>query len=225
MSGAKGGAGRRAARRGTGRPVNQLPVARRPMTRQAAAAVLLVAALATGRAVQQLMPADETSARPFERHGVVEEPLELRWGTLEIGEVEGSTRITSNGAVRITTGVYIVVPITFTAAGEPQRPSYVAVRDSHGRTFGAISDRNPYNLGGAAQPGIPRQTLAAVELPADAVPGAQLVVGLESNPEDHRRDDLAVIDLGLTADDATEWTAVQDPQEIGEPTDGPRAAS
>ncbi|SDU77676.1 hypothetical protein [Jiangella alkaliphila] len=196
------------------------------LPRQAAFAVLLVAALATGRAVEGLMPVDEETGAPFERPGDVGDRIETRWGDVEVTSVAGSTRIEDpSGTPHLTTGVYVVVEWTYTAAGEPQVPSYVAIRDTEGRLFRTSVERNPYSSGGAAQPGIPRRLAAAIEVPADAVAGAELVVTLQSNPENHRRDDLAVVDLGLTADDAGAWAASEEPIEVDEPADGPGAAS
>lgn len=103
-----------------------------------------------------------------------------------------------------TTGVYVLVPITFTAAGEPQSLSYVALRDAEGRVYVTGTGRNPFSIG-TAQPGIPRHTQAAVELPVDAAAGAEVVIALQANDEDHRRDDVAVIDLGISAADAEAW--------------------
>jgi hypothetical protein len=97
----------------------------------------------------------------------------------------------------------------------------VAIRDTEGRMFRTSTERNPYSSGGTAQPGIPRRLAAAIEVPADAVAGAELVITLQSNPENHRRDDLAVVDLGLTADDADAWAASEEPLEVAEPADGP----
>jgi hypothetical protein len=206
-----------------GRRVSRPPVTRfSQLSRQAAFAVLLVAALATGRAVQGLMPAETEASAPFERAGAVGEPVETRWGTVEVTAVEGSTRIVdSAGTGRISAGVYVVVDWTYTAAGEPQIPSYVAIRDGDGRVFRTSSERNPYASGGAAQPGIPRRLAVAIELPADAVAGAHLVVALPDNDEDHRRDDIAVVDLGLTQDDADAWAASEESIEVAEPADGP----
>ncbi|RIQ20184.1 hypothetical protein [Jiangella rhizosphaerae] len=210
--------GRRVARP-PARRLNGLP-------RQAAFAVLLVAALATGRAVEGLMPVDDETSAPFERTGGVGDRVETRWGDVEVTSVAGSTRISDPyGTVHVTGGVYVVVDWTYTAAGEPQVPAYVALRDTEGRVFRTSVERNPYSSGGAAQPGIPRQVAAAIEVPADAVAGARLVVTLETNPEDHRRDDIAVIDLGLTQDDADAWAASEETVEVAEPADGPEAAS
>lgn len=166
------------------------------------------------------MPSDDSPSRPFERSGAVGDPVDARWGTVEVGQVAGSTRIGFEGSTRVTGGAYVVVPITFTAADEPQLVSYVAVRDTRGRIFRAGSSRNPYRSGGAAQPGVPRRMVAAVELPADAVPGAELVVTLPANDDDHRRDDLVVIDLGLTAADADAWATEDEVLMIDGPTDG-----
>jgi hypothetical protein len=206
-----------------GRRAPRTPVTRfSHLSRQAAAAVLLVAALATGRALEGLMPADTEASAPFERAGTVGEPLDLRWGTVEVTSVKGSTRIVDAlGAVHITTGVYVVVDWTYTAAGEPQIPAYVAIHDGEGRQFRTSTDRNPFSSGGAAQPGIPRRLAAAIEVPADAVAGARLVVALPANDEDQRRDDVAVVDLGLTQDDADAWAAAEEPLEVADPADGP----
>ncbi|SDS61591.1 hypothetical protein [Jiangella sp. DSM 45060] len=209
-----GRGGRRVARPPSSR-LGRLP-------RQAAFGVLLVAALATGRAVEGLMPVDDETAAPFERTGGVGDRVETRWGDVEVTSVAGSTRIEDPyGTIHVTGGVYVVVDWTYTAAGEPQLPAYVAIRDTEGRQFRTSVERNPYSSGGAAQPGIPRRVSAAIELPADAVDGARLVVTLQPNPEDHRRDDIAVIDLGLTGEDADAWAASEEPVEVAEAADGP----
>ncbi len=70
------------------------------------------------------------------------------------------------------------------------------------------------------QAGIPRHTQAAVELPVDAVPGALLVFALQPIDENHRRDDVAVIDLGLTEADAQEWAADDDGIRVEPATEG-----
>ncbi|TDD65268.1 hypothetical protein E1262_25730 [Jiangella aurantiaca] len=210
--------GRRVARP-PARRLNGLP-------RRAAFAVLLVAALATGRAVEGLMPVDDETVAPFERTGGIGDRVEARWGDVQVTSVAGSTRIEDPyGTVHVTGGVYVVVDWTYTAAGEPQVPAYVALRDTEGRVFRTSVERNPYSSGGAAQPGIPRRVAAAIEVPADAVAGARLVVTLETNPEDHRRDDIVVVDLGLTQDDADAWATSEEPVEVAEPADGPGAAS
>lgn len=208
-----------AGRRGGRPPAKRLP-------RQAAFAVLLVAALATGRAVETLMPVDDETAAPFERAGGVGERVETRWGDVEVTSVAGSTRIEdASGATRVTSGVYLVVDWTYTAAGEPQIPAYVAIRDDQGREFRTSVERSPYDSGGVAQPGIPRRVAAAIEVPADAVAGAELVITLQQNPENHRRDDIAVVDLGLTGDDADAWAASEEPLAVAAPADGPEAGS
>lgn len=196
------------------------------LPRRAAFAVLLVAALATGRAVEGLMPVDDDTAAPFERTGGVGDRVGTRWGDVEVTAVAGSTRIEGPyGRTHVTGGVYVVVDWTYTAAGEPRRPAYVAIRDTGGRVFRTSVERNPYDSGGPAQPGIPRRVAAAIELPADAVAGAELIVTLEPNPEDHRRDDIAVVDLGLTEDDASAWAASEEALPVARPADGTGAAS
>lgn len=211
--------GRRAARRRSGRGTRRA-AHRHPPRRQVATASLLVAALAFGRAVETWLPDDEFAARPFERSGVIGDPLELRWGTVDVDDVAGSTQVSTAGAGRVTGGVYLVVTFTFTASREPQVVSYVAIRDPSGRTFRSGSERNPYRHGGAAQPGVPRRLTAAIEVPADAVAGSVLVVATQPNEDNHRHDDIAVIDLGLTEDDAAAWASDTDVVTVDAPLDG-----
>ncbi|WP_166355479.1 hypothetical protein [Phytoactinopolyspora limicola] len=186
---------------------------------------LLVVALALGQAVERFLPSRDDTLRPFERAGVVGEPLSLRYGTIEVGQPDGSTVLHAPGGVYSTTGVYVVVPITFTAKGEPQPLAYVAIRDAEGRVYRAGSRRNPWSMLGAAQPGIPRQAQIAVELPVDAVAGAQVVLAPRPNDMDHRRDDVAVVDLGLTATDAQEWATDDDGVTLEPAYDGERPPS
>ncbi|NDL59461.1 hypothetical protein [Phytoactinopolyspora mesophila] len=180
---------------------------RRSVAGSVSVAAIIAAVLVIGHALDRVLPDSDDAARPFERAGVVGEPLDLRYGTIEIGAPVGSTRLDSGSRTFSTTGVYVVVPITFTAAHEPQTLSYAAVRDAEGRIFEAGSQRSPYSMNGATQPGIPRHAYVAVELPADAVAGAQLVLAPQPNDDNHRRDDVAVFDLGLTEADAQGWSA------------------
>ncbi|NEE00908.1 hypothetical protein [Phytoactinopolyspora halotolerans] len=197
---------------------------RRPARRSAARAVgvvaLLVATLMTGRALDRVLPAADDAARGFERSGVVGEQLRLRYGTVEAGRPEGSTQIVTAGGTYLSTGVYVVVPVTFTAAHEPQSLSYAAIRDATGRVFEAGTQRNPFSMDGPAQPGVPRHTQVAVELPVDAVAGAQLVLALQPDDDNHRRDDVAVIDLGLTGADAQRWAAEEEGIRVRPATEG-----
>lgn len=192
-------------------------------THRLGSAALLVAALAVGQVVRTALPSDDAATAPFERPGVVGEPVQLRYAVVTAGEVEGSTVVESLGTTMATPGVWLTVPVTVTALGEPRALGHAAIRDDQGRTYLASGTRSSF-VPGTVQPGLSREARVTVEVPADAVAGAHLVLGLH---DDQRLDDVAVIDLGLTDADARRWAAETEVLTVPEPTDvaTPRVAA
>lgn len=191
--------------------------------RRAGAAALVVAALALGQVVRTSLPADPLIAAPYERAGVVGEPVAMRYATVEATGVEGSTVVDSGGSLLTTPGVWVVVPLTVTAHGEPRRLGYAAVRTADGRLFRADGDRSSFETG-TVQAGLSRSATLAVELPVEAAAGAELLLALDPMT-DTRRDDMAVIDLGITGDLAQEWAARADPLPVPPSADTAVASS
>lgn len=179
--------------------------------RQLGVGALILAALATGRAVTTALPVDTTIDDPFVRPGSVGTTVDLRYASVVADAPEGATQLDAAGALLATTGVWVVVPLTITAHGEPIRLGYAAVRDSEGRLYRADGTRSQF-APGVAQPGIARHASVAVEIPADAAAGAHLLLALD--PNDQRRDDLADIDLGITAAQVARWAAASSPIEL-----------
>jgi hypothetical protein len=114
--------------------------------------------------------------------------------------------------------VWIVIPMKIVTKGKPAEVKYAAIEDRRGRTYLADGARSQYSPG-VSQPGIPRYASVVVEVPEDAVQGARLRVAL--NSLDTRRDDMADIDLGLTAADATAWAGSEKRIRLSEPADTP----
>ena len=189
--------------------------------RRVGAAVLVVAALATGHAVSTAFPFEANLDAPFLRSGEVADPVDLRYAQVTAGRPQGSTVAEASGTLMATPGVWLAVPVTIVAEGEPRRLGYAAVVGSDERVYvanGARSQRVWYT----AQPGIPHYGTVLVELPAEAAVGARLRISLE--PWDQRADDMADIDLGITAEDVERWASTTDPVVVPTPSDTPPEA-
>jgi hypothetical protein len=183
--------------------------------------VLVVAALAAGRAVSTAFPLDGRLDAPFVRTGEVGDVVDLRYARVTAGEPDGSTLAEVSGTLMATPGVWVSVPVTIVAEGEPRRLGYAAVVGSDGRTYRANGMRSQ-TAWYSAQPGIPHYGSVLVELPAEAAVGAHLQLSLE--PWDQRSDDMADIDLGITAEDVERWTSAADPVAVPAPSDVPPEA-
>lgn len=170
--------------------------------RHLGAAALVIAALALGRVVQTAFPVGSSIEAPFEEAGGLGEQVDLRYAHVQADSVTGSTLIESGGMQMTTTGVWLVVPVTITPVDEPLMLMYAAVRDAEGRVYRADGSRSSFQAG-TAQAGMERYATVAVELPADAAVGAELL--LAKHDWDLRWDDLAVIDLGVTQSQVDAW--------------------
>ena len=197
-------------------PTLAMPLRRR-VARRAGAGVLIIAALAAGRAVTTAFDDDTGLDEPYLVSGSLGRPVGLRYADVTATGVDGSTAVSPNLGMT-TTGVWLVVPLKIVTKGEPGQVRYAAVQDTRGRVFLANGTRSQYSPG-LAQPGVPRYASVLVELPADAVAGAHLRVALDSL--DQRRDSMADIDLGLTPEQAREWASRKDRLQVPDPANTP----
>ncbi|GEK19753.1 DUF4352 domain-containing protein [Cellulomonas xylanilytica] len=204
----------------TPEPVGTTARVRRPRVQTLGAGAAVLAALAVGHVVVTAFPVDDRVSAPFVRPTVVGETVELRYASLTAGEPTGSTVLSPDTSTQLSTpGVFLTVPLTIVATGQPRMISFAELRGGDGRTYTVFTSGRSSFLPGTAQPGVPRYATVSVELPPEAVPGAHLRIGL--NQEDQRGDDLADIDLGLTQADADDWAAVDTPLDISSRSDEP----
>ena len=197
-------------------PTRPMPTGRR-VVRRAGAGVLILAALAAGRVVTSAYESDDSLSDPYLVAGSLGRPVSLRYADVTATAVEGSTLVSPNSGMK-TSGVWLVVQLKIVTKGEPQEVRFAAIEDRRGRTFLANGTRSQFSPG-VSQPGVPRYATALVEVPRDAVEGARLRVAL--NSLDPRRDDMADIDLGLTAVEARQWAERTDRLQVPEPADTP----
>lgn len=194
---------------------------RLPDRRTLGAGAAVVAALAVGHVVVTAFPVDDRVQAPFLRPTTVGETVELRYARVTAGTPAGSTVLAPrDGTLLATPGVWLTVPLTIEARGEPRALAFAELRGGDDRTYAVFTGGRSVFLPGTAQPGIPRHATVQVELPPEALPGARLRVGL--NRDDQRYDDLADIDLGLTAADADAWADDDTPLVVQAPTDTPQ---
>ncbi len=192
------------------------------VTRRAGAAVLVLAALVLGRAVSTALSIEDRIGEPFVHAGEVGAEIDLRYARVTVGEPAGSTVADASGSLLATSGVWVLIPVTAVAEGEPRRLAYATVVGSDGRTYAANGMRSQLALG-KATPGIPHYGAVLVELPADAAVGAHLQIALDF--WDQRADDMAEIDLGITAADVETWQATDDPVRVPSPSETPPETS
>ncbi|MCC2315234.1 hypothetical protein [Cellulomonas xiejunii] len=191
-----------------------VPHLRRPRPRTLGAAAAVLAALAVGHVVVTAFPVDDRVEAPFVRSTTVGQPVDLRYARLTAAEPAGSTVLDQRlgpggGTLLVTSGVWLTVPLTIEAVGQPRALAFAELLGGDGRTYTVFTSGRSSFLPGTAQPGIPRYATVSVEVPVEAVPGAHLRVGLDL--EDQRLDDVADIDLGLTRADAEAWAADDTP--------------
>ncbi|MBO0921718.1 hypothetical protein J1G42_12875 [Cellulomonas sp. zg-ZUI222] len=199
-------------------PPRRSPAVPRPRALGAGAAVL--AALAVGHVVVTAFPVDERVQAPFVRTAAVGETVELRYARVTAGEPTGAVVLDpDDGTLLATPGVWLTVPVTIDALGQPRALGFAELRGGDGRTYTVFTSGRSSFLPGTAQPGIARYATLRVEVAPEAVAGAHLRLGLEQ--KDQRRDDVADIDLGLTPADADAWAAAEDPVLAGPPSDAP----
>jgi hypothetical protein len=163
---------------------------------------------------------DDRVSAPFVRPTVVGETVDLRYARLTAGEPAGSTVVRPDSSTLLSTpGVFLTVPLTIEATGQPRMVGFAELHGGDGRTYPISTSGRSSFLSGTAQPGVPRYATVSVELPPEAVPGAHLRIGLSQ--DDQRGDDLADIDLRLTETDADAWAADDTPLTIALWSDEP----
>lgn len=171
---------------------------------------LVVAALAVGQALNDRLPDSSDASRLFERPVAIGETVELRTGDLTPRSVEGATSILrSIGSSIRSPGLAVVVSFDFVSRQVSSSIRYGELRDGSGRVtvFGPSGDRNEVTCSGGPV-GIVVHCTAVVEADPETLPGS--VLGLSGDELDPRFDDMAVIDLDITAADVRAWQETEE---------------
>ena len=182
----------------------------RPSRAQLGAGALLLAALSVGRVVTQWLPEGPSPVRAFERTTMLDRPTHLRYGTLRVTEVDGGKQLATSTSAMLSPGLWVTAHIDFTPSVDKVGLAYAELRDGKGR----VLSRGPRNVleCKVVNPGIPGHCLVAFEVDPAALPGSRLA--LTANVNDQRGDDMAVVDLGITAEQVATWSARSTPVEL-----------
>lgn len=169
-------------------------------------AILVVAALFIGSYISQALPVSDRviGERPFMHEASLGDTVRLRTADVTVTAVQTAFEVESKstGQVASTSGVWIVFDITWSPVGESAllENQAAVVRAADGREFGG-SQAVTSNCG-PTQPGLPVACQLPIEISADALEGAHLL--LPAGGYINLSDDVADYDLGIDAELASE---------------------
>lgn len=183
---------------------------RRPSRVQLGTGALVVAALAVGQTLNEHLPDGSDASRLFELPVDIGATAKMRTGDLTPVSVEGASSILRDiGSSIRSPGVVVVLKFDFVSRDESSSIRFGRLRDGEGRetTFSPTGDRNEVTCGGGPV-GVVVHCTAVVEAEPDTLPGATL--GLSGDEVDPRFDDMAVVDLDISAADVRAWRSVEE---------------
>ncbi|WP_122261944.1 hypothetical protein [Ornithinimicrobium cerasi] len=173
----------------------------------------VLVALALGRVVGDQVPSPiDSYARPHEVVASQGRPVQLRAATITVDGVTVSRSFQTSSSLYESPGIFVLADVTFTPTLEDSALGHVEIVDRQGRSFTVT--RTGGNTCPLTAPGLPTRCSVVLELPPDALPGATLRLGTDGT--DTAYQDLAVVDLGLDAQDA-QLAADAEPLEPREP--------
>lgn len=192
----------------------------RPSRSQLGTGTLVVAALALGQMLDEWLPDGEDNSRLIERHVAIGRTAELRTGSLTPRSVDGSTTVLRDiGSSIRSPGVAVVLHFDFVSRDEATSIRYGELRDGRGgvTVFGPSADRNTVTCP-SGPVGIVVHCTAVVEVDPARLAGATM--GLAVDEIDPRFDDIAVVDLAVSADDVRAWKSAEPLEVVVSEVDG-----
>ncbi|MEO7131065.1 MAG: hypothetical protein ABIZ07_06785 [Dermatophilaceae bacterium] len=188
------------------------------LVRGAATTVLVIAALASGRAVTDAMPNElgtqMASANPFTVQSRLGEKAALRYADVTAVAARPALGIKGLYGTDTTPGHLLLVDLQIRARDQPVVLGGYTLLAQDGRRYHA-DRRWPVGL---IPTGVTWHVTAVFEVPADAIEGAALEVAKGQDWWAQRRDHVLHVDLGLDAAAAKVFAASRD---IVEPNSDP----
>jgi hypothetical protein len=156
------------------------------------------------------VPQDGGLEEPFVVEGAVGERLDLTYAELTVTDVRVAETLTSPAEAAAAGGTFLVVDATWRATQGDTAFAGAEVTDPQGRRFWP-STRGGCATSTRAQPGYAWRTTYCFDVPRDALAGASVRLARGDQAEEHagqRRDAVAVVDLGISRQEADElWEA------------------
>jgi hypothetical protein len=181
---------------------------------------LVVGGVVAGCTLVTYVPQDTGVDEPFIVEGAVGEVLDLTYAELTVTEVRVADTLAGVSETAAAGGTFIVVDATWRATQGETTFVGAEVTDAQGRRFWP-TDQAGCSILAEAQPGYAWRTTYCFDVPSDALDG-EAVGGPRGDKGgkhvDQRRDAVAVVDLGISGQEADElWEATEtvSPEEPG----------
>jgi hypothetical protein len=172
--------------------------------------LLVVVGVVAGCALVTLVPQEAVVETPFVVEGAVGETLDLTYADLTVTDVRVADTLESFSEVAQAGGTFVVVDATWRATQGATTFVGAEITDAEGRTFWP-TDQAGCSTSANAQPGYAWRVTYCFDVPKDALAGASVRLARGGQTEEHagqRRDAAGVVDLGISAQDATAlWEA------------------
>lgn len=175
------------------------------MRRVVGLAVAVVAAMALGRAVTELLPVDQVDVKPFVRTGVVGKPVHLSYADVTVSHVLVARRLYGADPVKAA-GRFLVLDLRLRASRESTFLQGFDLYDAQGRRYAPMSRGASCAEVTTAPTGVPWWVRVCFDVPRSALAGAHVVVArgpYDVDGSGQRRDDQARVDIGISDADAT----------------------
>lgn len=159
---------------------------------------VVLAAMATGRAVTDLIPVNDVVAAPFFHDAGVGAPITLSMASVEVTGVRVGPLVTGRSAAKAG-GRWLVVDTRLTATRQPTI-LFATLIDRSGRHHFAANRAEDCITNGALPTGVPWHGSFCFDVDKRALDGATLLVhrgDYGDEGDGFRRDDVARIDLGI----------------------------
>lgn len=171
------------------------------MRRAIGSAALVIAAMGLGRLINDHIPLADVADQPFVHTGSVEETVHLDQVDVTVTGVHVTPTIMGNPA-SASGGRWLVVDTEMLATKQPTTVAGLFLVDAQERRWIA-STRGPECVQSAnLATGVRHYASVCFDVPKKALDGARLMVtrgAWDSHESEFRRDDVAEIDLGITA--------------------------
>lgn len=176
------------------------------MKRHVARAGTALGALAVASAVLVAAPMNESDERPFIRQGQLGKDVGTRYADFRVERVLSAGSITDGDDTVVSTGTFLVVDVVVRAHHESFAMKGAQLRDREGRVF-TYDEAVECAATVEAPVEVPWHVRYCFDVPRDALQGATLLLARgewSTDDTDVRWDEVAEIDLGISAAEARE---------------------
>lgn len=172
------------------------------MKRSIAVAAFVIAAMGLGRLITDHVPLDEAADTPFVHTAVVDERVALDYANVTVTDVHVTPTITGSPSASAAGGRWLVVDTELLAPRAPVTMAGFFLIDAQDHRWIPASRAQECRQSVNLPTGIRTYASFCFDIPKKGLEGARLMATRgpwTSHESEYRRDDLADIDLGITA--------------------------